>query len=58
MFNSLGFGEVGIILGLAVLLFGPSRLPEAARGLGRSLKAFKEGMKEAASEVKSDEKHD
>jgi sec-independent protein translocase protein TatA len=38
--------EILIILALILLLFGAKRLPEAARGLGRSLRIFKSEMKE------------
>jgi len=33
--------EIVIILALLLLLFGAKRLPDAARGLGRSLRIFK-----------------
>jgi sec-independent protein translocase protein TatA len=33
--------EIIIILALLLLLFGAKRLPDAARGLGRSLRIFK-----------------
>jgi sec-independent protein translocase protein TatA len=33
--------EIVIILALLLLLFGAKRLPDAARGLGRSLRVFK-----------------
>ena len=39
-----------IILVIAVLLFG-KRLPEIARGMGKSLTEFKKGVKEAEHEV-------
>ena len=46
------FGTTEIILIVAVLflLFGASRLPQLAKSLGQSRKAFKEGMKEAELE--------
>jgi sec-independent protein translocase protein TatA len=47
--GQLGTTELLILLLLLVLLFGAKRLPDAARGLGRSLRIFK-------SEMKSDEK--
>ena len=37
--------EVLLILAVIVLLFGAKRMPEAARGLGRSLRIFKAEMK-------------
>ena len=37
--------ELLIILLLVILLFGAKRLPDAARGLGRSLRIFKAEMK-------------
>jgi sec-independent protein translocase protein TatA len=42
--------ELIIILVVAVLLFG-RRLPEIARGLGKSLTEFKKGVKEAHDDV-------
>ena len=45
----MNFGSTEIILIVAVLflLFGASRLPQLAKSLGQSRKAFKEGLKEA-----------
>ncbi|MDE0973741.1 MAG: Sec-independent protein translocase subunit TatA [Candidatus Nanopelagicales bacterium] len=45
--------ELLIIVGLIVLLFGAKRLPDAARGLGRSLRIFKaetKGLTESDSD--------
>lgn len=41
MFRSLGGTEIVLILAVVLLLFGAKRLPDAARGLGRSLRIFK-----------------
>ena len=46
MFGSLGLPELLIILFIVVLIFGANRLPSLARGLGSSVKSFKEGMKD------------
>jgi sec-independent protein translocase protein TatA len=35
-----------VILGIAVLVFGPKRLPELGRGLGESIRGFKEALGE------------
>ena len=46
MFGSLGLPELLIILFIVVLIFGANRLPSLAKGLGSSVKNFKEGMKD------------
>ncbi|OMP67156.1 twin-arginine translocase TatA/TatE family subunit [Domibacillus epiphyticus] len=42
---NLGFGEVAIILIVALLIFGPSKLPQLGRAAGQTLHEFKRGMK-------------
>lgn len=48
----MNFGATEIIIVFAVLflLFGASRLPQLAKSLGQSKKAFREGMREAEEE--------
>ena len=48
-----GAGEWILILLVILLLFGGKKLPELARGLGRSLAEFKKGKEEAEKELKS-----
>ncbi len=46
-FGPLGTTEVLLIGAVIVLLFGASKLPQLAKALGQSKKAFREGMDEA-----------
>ena len=50
MLPNVGYGELMIILILALLLFGAKQVPEVARNLGRSINAFKSGLKEGLEE--------
>jgi sec-independent protein translocase protein TatA len=34
-----------VILGIALLVFGPRKLPELGKGLGESIRGFKEALK-------------
>ena len=53
MFN-LGWTEVIIILGVAVLIFGPKKIPELGSSLGKTLRGFKEEIKQGADEEESE----
>jgi sec-independent protein translocase protein TatA len=46
----LGYQELLIILAIIFLLFGASRLPQLAKALGQSKRAFREGQDEAEEE--------
>jgi sec-independent protein translocase protein TatA len=39
-----------IILAIALLLFGPKRLPEIGQGLGKTIREFRNAMKEGSDE--------
>lgn len=46
MFN-LGWVEIGVICLVALLIFGPKKIPELGGTFGKTLRNFKEGMTEA-----------
>lgn len=50
---NLGIPEVAIILGVALVIFGPKRLPELGKSLGKGLRNFKESLTSAAHEMKA-----
>ena len=51
----IGGSELLIILALALLLFGGTKLPALARGLGQSVKEFKKASKDDPEEEKAAE---
>ena len=64
MTDTLAMGMIGaqellIVLGILLLIFGGTRLPKLAQGLGASIREFKRGaaeLEEAASPVTAAER--
>ena len=50
--GGLGFQEVLLIALVVLLFFGGKKIPEMMKGLGKGVKAFKDGMKEVENDVK------
>ncbi len=48
----LGAQELLLILVIILVLFGAKRIPEMARGLGKSITEFKKGVKEVDAEIR------
>ncbi|HEX5070723.1 MAG TPA: twin-arginine translocase TatA/TatE family subunit [Vicinamibacterales bacterium] len=42
----LGFPEILVILFIVLLIFGANRLPDLAKGMGKSIKNFKDAVKD------------
>ena len=49
----IGFQELILILVLALLVFGPTRLPELGRALGRAMREFRRATEEFRSTVET-----
>jgi TatA/E family protein of Tat protein translocase len=54
MFGSIGMPELIIILVIALIIFGPRKLPELGRSLGRSLGEFKKASNELRSTLEEE----
>ena len=52
MGGKLGLPEILLILAIALLIFGPSKLADLGKGLGEGIKNFKSSMKEGEEEEK------
>jgi sec-independent protein translocase protein TatA len=59
----LGLQELLVILVIALIIFGPSKLPQIGSGLGKAIRDFKKGVtsdesEEADNEAKKDSSKD
>jgi sec-independent protein translocase protein TatA len=57
LFGGIGLYEILIIALIILLLFGGRKIPELMKGLGKGVKAFKDGVNEINEEV-SDKKEE
>ncbi len=50
----IGLPEMALILVVALLVFGPKKLPEIGRSLGKAIKGFQEASREFQDEFKKE----
>lgn len=55
MLSNIGIPGLIIILVLALMIFGPKKLPEMGRAIGQSLREFKNSTKGLMDEDKEEE---
>ena len=48
----IGLPEMALILVIALLVFGPKKLPEIGRSLGKAIRGFQDASKEFETEFK------
>jgi sec-independent protein translocase protein TatA len=56
MFNGIGVTGFILLVLVALLLFGPNKLPELGRAFGRTLREFKAGAKDLIDDDNQDRK--
>ncbi|BAY16634.1 twin arginine-targeting protein translocase [Nostoc sp. HK-01] len=54
----LGWPEVGVIAIVALLIFGPKKIPELGNALGKTLRGFKEELNTPNDEKSSEKEQD
>ena len=54
MFENLSLSHLLMVVGVAMLLFGPKRIPEIGASLGKGIKEFKKSVETTKSEVFSE----
>jgi sec-independent protein translocase protein TatA len=51
--GKIGLPELLLILAVALLIFGPSKIADLGKGLGEGIKNFKSAVKDGEDEKKS-----
>jgi TatA/E family protein of Tat protein translocase len=51
MFSKIGMPELAVIFGVALLVFGPSKLPDIGRAMGKGLREFKNATTEITQSI-------
>ncbi len=51
MFPAMGMQEMMLIMVVVLLLFGSKRLPDLARGIGKSMREFKKAAEDVKREI-------
>lgn len=54
MFGNIGFPELLVILVIALLVFGPKKLPEVGRSIGKALREFRKTSDEIKEKIEEE----
>jgi len=58
MIPQIGIAEIAIVLIIALIVFGPRKLPDLGRSLGRGLREFREGVSSISASVEGSDEDD
>ncbi|MEW6183685.1 MAG: twin-arginine translocase TatA/TatE family subunit [Bacillota bacterium] len=56
MFPGIGGTELILILALALIIFGPNKLPEVGRALGKTIREFRRSTRDISDNIMQDVK--
>jgi len=51
MFSNIGAGELIVVALIALLIFGPKKLPELFRSFGKSMREFQKAVRDVEDEI-------
>ncbi|MBN1272660.1 MAG: TatA/E family twin arginine-targeting protein translocase [Candidatus Aminicenantes bacterium] len=54
MFGNIGFPEILIILVIALIIFGPKKLPEIGKSIGRAMREFRKTSDEIKDRIEEE----
>ncbi len=54
MFGSIGFPELLVIMTIALLIFGPKKLPEVGRSIGKAIREFRKTSDEIKERIEEE----
>ncbi|MGG3558729.1 twin-arginine translocase TatA/TatE family subunit [Peribacillus frigoritolerans] len=58
MFSNIGIPGLVIVLVIALIIFGPSKLPEIGRAFGRTLSEFKSATKGLVNDTEKEDENE
>lgn len=56
--QNIGIGQIILILIIVLILFGPGKLPEVGKAMGKALRSFKDAQKGVEDDIKNVMKED
>jgi sec-independent protein translocase protein TatA len=51
MFENIGFSELLLIVVVIMIFFGPKKIPDFAKSLGKGIAEFRKAMRDVQSEI-------
>lgn len=54
MFGKIGMSELIVVLVIALIIFGPSKLPEVGKALGKAIGEFRSHAKKVSEDIDID----